>query len=479
MEQTNSNKTTWLRMLLHSVIYVACFASFTIVSLGTPAAGYEWLSLLPVAFAASYALVLAPSLKQELRVFNLVLTLMQFLRFVIMPMFLVYANYYGGRSPVAPLPETIQNATLLMVYELAILSLTIFILDQRIKRKPKRVQAKLTKRPQNGIYFLLFAVSIVSLLAFPSVIRKIGFFMPGAGGSTESASLLTAMVGFLFMVAKQLFFLIVIWYCHQKYETTGKNRFVWFAALAVFVNIGIFMGTNRADIVITAIASILIFRQLFPHFFKHLFFGVCLIIPTMLSAIATFRKISSISDGGSKLIDYTDKLQVYLAGPYNVAIALETKHLFPEAGNLGVFFYDIFRPMIGIGSFIADWPIKYSSLYFNERYFFSDHMTQIIPMVGQGNLFFGPIFAPILGAAVICFAYYLHSKKLQSQNIEIYYILTLACARLGLMAGQNLTILINDLSFNLSLFLIVYWLNKKIVFTRQSRHQMVTNRGES
>ncbi|MBC2324674.1 hypothetical protein [Listeria booriae] len=478
MGQTNETNHFWLRTTMHWIIYIACFISFTVVSLGTKPAGYEWLAVLPVAYTACYGLVFAQSLKQELRVFNFVLIIMQFLRFVVMPMFLVYANYYGGRSPVAPLPESIEKAVLLMVYELAIISLTIFILDQRAKRK-KRVQSTLTKSPQNGFYYLFFGVSILSLLVFPSVFQKIGFFMPGSGSSAENGSIVTALVGFQFIVAKQIFFLIILWYCHKKHQETAKNRYVGLAASAVFINIGVFMGTNRADVVITAIASLLIFRQLFPKFFKHLLLSVSVIIPVMLTTIATFRKISSISDGGSRLIDYTDKLQVYLAGPYNVAMALETKHLFQESGNFSVFLYDVFRPMIGIGSIISEWPVKYSSLYFNERYFFSDHMTQIIPIVGEGNLFFGPIFAPLLGVAVICFAYFLHSKKIQSQNIEIYYILTLACARLGLMAGQNLTILVNDISFNLSLFLIVYWLNKKIIFTRQSRLEFIINRGES
>lgn len=477
MKQSSSKSHSGLLLILSIIIYAVCFVSFAVVSFGTKQAGYEWLAILPVTYAITYGLVFARSLRQELRVFNLVFILMEFLRFVIMPIFLVYANYYGGRSPVAPLPESIQKAILLMMYELCILALTIFILDQRVKRR-KIVQKPLTKRPQNSIYYFVFAVSALSLLAFPSVIHKIGFFMPGPGGSTDNASMITALVGFLFMVAKQIAFLIALWFFHNKYKATNRIRFVWFAAFAVFINIGIFMGTNRADVVITSIASLLIFRQLFPDFFKRMLISVSVIIPIMLSVIASFRKISSISDGGSKLIDFTDKLQVYLAGPYNVAIALETKHLFPEAGHFSVFLYDIFRPMIGVGSFIADWPIKYSSLYFNERYFFSDHMTQIIPMIGQGNLFFGFVFAPIIGVLVICFAYYLHTKKMQNQQIEIYYILTYALARLGMMAGQNATILMNDLSFNLSLFLIIYWLNKKIVFTRQSREKFVTTRGE-
>ncbi|EUJ25296.1 hypothetical protein [Listeria cornellensis] len=305
---------------------------------------------------------------------------------------------------------------------------------------------------------------IVSLLAFPSVIKKIGFFVPGTAGSLENTSTIATLISFLFLVAKQILFLLLTWLCYIKYQDTSKIKYVYLACLLLFLNIGTFIGTNRADIVITSIASLLTFRLLFPAFFKRVLLSTAIIIPVMLTAIASFRKISSISEGASKLVDYTDKMQVYLAGPYNVAIALEAKDLFPEAGNLSVLFYDIFRPMLGVGSLISDWSINYSSIYFNERYFFSDHMTQIIPMIGQGNLFFGLIFAPVIGVLVIVFAYYLQDKIKQTQQLEVYYILTYACARLGMMPGQNITILINDLSFSLILFLMFYFLNKHVRF---------------
>lgn len=60
---------------------------------------------------------------------------MQGLRFVIMPIFLVSVQYYGGRSPVAPLPSSIETAIWLMVYELIILTLVIFFLDQKYQKK--------------------------------------------------------------------------------------------------------------------------------------------------------------------------------------------------------------------------------------------------------------------------------------------------------------------------------------------------------
>ncbi|MBC1574025.1 oligosaccharide repeat unit polymerase [Listeria booriae] len=428
---------------------------------GTKAQGYEFVALLPVTYAICYSLVFAKSLNIELRVFNVIFTFMQGIRFVIMPIFLVYANYYGGRSPVAPLPSSIETAIWLMIYELSILSLTIFILDYKYKKVPIET-INLSKNPNYIMYIVMFILVVLGLLVFPSVIKKIGFFVPGSGGSEEDVSTFASLINFLFLAAKQIVFLLVIWFSYIKHQATQKKIYICMASIALFINIGTFTGTNRADIVITAVASLLIFKKLFPSFFKRVLLTTSIIVPFMLIVIASFRKISSISDGASKLIDYTDKMQVYLAGPYNVAIALETSSLYPESGNVSVLLYDIFRPMLGVGSLISDWPIKYSSIYFNERYFFSDHMTQIIPMIGQGNLFFGILLAPIIGVIVIMFAYFLQRKIRQTKQIEIYYILIYASARLGMMVGQNITILINDLSFSLILFLLFYFLNKHV-----------------
>lgn len=166
--------------------------------------------------------------------------------------------------------------------------------------------------------------------------------------------------------------------------------------------------------------------------------------------------------GRSELIDRTDFLQVYLGGPYNVAIAVDTKESYPEAGKAEVLFFDIFRPMIGVNFLVKNMDIKYSNIYFNHRIFKSDNRSQIIPMVGQSNLFFGALLSPLLSVLFILLAYTLNKFVNKSSNVLVYYFFVLSVARMGFLMGQNTMNMINDLSFNIFLFLIIYWLNNKI-----------------
>lgn len=122
--------------------------------------------------------------------------------------------------------------------------------------------------------------------------------------------------------------------------------------------------------------------------------------------------------------------------------------------------------MIGVNIFIKNLPIDYSVLYYNQRYFFSDKVTQILPMIGQGNLYFGYIGAPVITMTFISIAYYFQRVIERSHNIEICYFLTLATARMGFMLGQNTMNMVNDMSYNLLLFLFIYFLNKKIIYKK-------------
>ena len=55
----------------------------------------------------------------------------------------------------------------------------------------------------------------------------------------------------------------------------------------------------------------------------------------------------------------------------------------------------------------------------------------------------------------------------RSIDIEVYYFLSLVMIRLGFRWGQNTMNIINDLSMNLFLILIIYYINKKITVREQ------------
>jgi len=124
--------------------------------------------------------------------------------------------------------------------------------------------------------------------------------------------------------------------------------------------------------------------------------------------------------------------------------------------------FDFVRPMIGVNLLVKNLDIKYSNMYFNERLWRTDRRSQIIPMIGQGNLFLGPIFAPVFGLIFVYLAYWLVNKAYGMGDPLMFYFFTLSIARMGFLMGQNSMNMINDLSFNLFLFLVIYYANKRL-----------------
>lgn len=470
MVKLSKKKVMELIIIIFTIII--CLSSYIYISLKEMIPGYELLGLLPLMYMLSVAIVLIPSIFNDFKVFNLVLTVLSFLRYVILPFLIVYADYYGGRSPVPPTANHYDLALKLMLYELLALTLTILCLDTlRKHRKKKRIQATNEVKRSHSIFFYIVFVIVASIgvLVVPGALSSVSFLIPSERvvDVLKTSALSSILSLYLFMIAKQIVALILTWFFYKKYQATKNKVFVFLAVLVMMLNIGVFAGTNRSDLVICMISSLYILHKLFPKHFKKIAFFIVLSVGFIVLLIATVRQIASVSGDVSKLIDFTDTMQVYLGGPYNVAMALEMKDMFPEARHWSVLLYDIFRPMIGINVFIKDLPIDYSVLYYNRRYFFSDKVTQILPMIGQGTLYFGYIGAPIIMVGFVSIAYYFQKIMEQSRNLELVYFLTLATARMGFLLGQNTMNMVNDMSYNLLLFLFIYLLNKKIIYKKR------------
>ncbi|MBC1401789.1 hypothetical protein [Listeria booriae] len=435
------------------------------------ASGYERLYLLPLTFTISFLVVFSRVLFKRFKVFIVVFTVIGFARFVMLPYFIVFNDYYGGRSPEPPLAGSMETAIYLMVYELIVVTIAIGILDylQNRKYQPRDKKQPFDETKSYFGYTVFIVVAIVAAIGIPSVMSSISFFIPKPDlvDVMEGSNVMVMLGGYMFILAKQLVFIMVTWWAHKRHRATSQLLYVWIAIGALFANIGIFIGTNRSDIVLVAIVSLVTFQLLFPKYFKLVVLLVVAMLVGIILIMSTVRNIASISGGTSGITDFTDNLQVYFGGPYNVALALETKLIYPESQHWSVLFFDIFRPMIGVNMLVKDLPFEYSNIFFNQRYFYSDHATQILPMVGQGNLFFGYLLSPLLSVLVVCLAYFIQSKIDQTRSIEMFYFLTLVCTRMGMLMGQNTMNIINDLSYNLALFLIVYYVNRKIVYKKR------------
>lgn len=454
------------------VIGLAIFTSI-FININTTFQGYEWLYLLPLLYMLLFILILSPLLFYRFNTFLMSYTIVTFLRYIVLPFLIVKSGWYIGRSPVDPMASSFSTAIFLMMWELIVTTAAVAFFFSR----QKSLQVKLQKTTENRvvlpqstfIYVLYILFSLGVLAAVPEALNSFAFLMPrdnmidiGTGGFKIS------VVQFILITAKYLIFLLMMTALYRRYEKTHASIWIWLSFGVVLLNVTILFGDNRSDFLISAIASLYLFYRLFLKRALPFIFSTAVLLVVVFMNITSYRNTVSITGGENRLTDLTDMLQIYAGGPYNVAMALEVPLYFPNAATIGNFIYDLGRPIIGLNVFFKELQgFEFSNYLYNYRIYFSDHVAQIIPMVGQGNLYGGFLFAPLLNVAFVALVYMLYKIMCRHNQIELIFFLTIPITRMGFMMGQNAGILLNDISFVLLLNITLYLANHYIVLRRK------------
>ena len=418
--------------------------------------GYSWYFLHPLFFVPCYFLVLYKGFYfNPFRPFLFVFSIISTLRYVVLPLCITLLDYYGGRSPVEPLIESYEKAIFIMLWEILVCSALIFFIERKVKYTKNKSEFKLRK--SNFIYYIFIIFAFAMVLINPKSLLYINFIVPSLLDESVNTDFLTNFTVYIFLIAKALIFIIIL----NKCALSNKSHYYLLSMIFLLLNILIYWGTNKSDILIAGIASLLVFYKVYGIKTLKYLAPVCIGLFLILGTVNSFRETQSISAGQSKFLDRTDAIQAYTGGVYNVAIALEVEKFYPEASEFKVLLYDVFRPMIGPNLLLKDKEQIYSIIYFNNRIWTNvDRRSQIIPMVGQANLFLGFIFSPLFSMIFIGVAYIFEKIYFSTRYIEVYYFSALAILRLGFMLGQNTMNMINDLSMNLFLFFIIYSAHK-------------------
>ncbi len=449
---------------INLVVTIASFFAFATVLLLEEMPGYEYYFLHPVFFLVCYHLAFKYFIKSGVaRPFFLVFSLIGFLRFVILPVLVVISGYYAGRSHVEPASSSYSTAILLMLWEISVCSIIIFYFKKReivIGRLSQEREKIIFYDTRRHAFYILFALGVILLaVANPTGLATISFLAPRDADLDVSAiSSFDNLVAYSIIVAKTLLFIILLKFCAKKYRSSRSRFYLYLAFAGAFFNISIYWGTNRSDILIAAFASFLVLYDIFGRQVLRISLFGCAVLFFLLSAVTEKRDTITVTRGENALVDVADVFQAYTGGVYNVALAIETKDFFPEVSDRRVLLMDIFRPVIGINFLLKDVPQVYSNVFFNMRVWTHvERRSQILPMIGQGNIHFGYFFAPVFAICFLFFARFLEAKNAKGNDLEVVYFFNLALIRLGFMMGQNTMNMLNDISMNLFLFFIVYF----------------------
>ena len=250
----------------------------------------------------------------------------------------------------------------------------------------------------------------------------------------ESVDTLTAIITIFLNTSRILIYLIIVRWCMLNIHPKSPILSFIFVSIITIVNSLVFFGTNRADFVFNFIVNLVVLIYLYRKLGIGLSMILMTVLPIVVSNLSSYRNSTSITKGANKLIDFTDNIQVYLGGIYNVALSLDLQS---PNNSPWILLIDIFRSAFGPNLILKHISIVPSVNLFNNRIYLNDHVAQIIPMIGQSNLYLGHIFAPVLGVAFIFLAIFIVKEIIKVKRLELIYVLTLFSGRLGFVMAQN------------------------------------------
>ncbi len=443
--------------------------------------GYELLFLLPFSFGICFALFLAKTLVTKGSVFLWTFTVFAGVRYLVLPVLMVVQGMFSGYAYVPPQPDSIRTGLLLMVYELVVSSVVIKILFSKRTDAFQRLQSDTVSvdcSDGNLVYWLFIALSLFMLVLKPSALWRLSFFTDFSYGRTagESRGFIELLTTHFLILSKLLLFFIVIKKCRVLYNKTRRNIYVIFSLIMSIFNIGIFVGINRKQIVMNAISSLNVLRIAFPKKRRMITILILALAFVIVFQLTAFRFSATTAQAISKLLNRLGAmLQVYFSGPYNMALAVETRLMFSDSISFKNYLYDLGRPFFGIGYFLKQTDMLISTDYFNHRVSVGGLLRsdQIIPITGQGLLHFGYVLSPAYLVIAIILGFYFEKKLKEELDFEKQYMYCLFCVMLGQAMGVNMIIITNVMTFQGVMFLVIHSVNKRVSVSRKSNRKMV------
>ena len=173
----------------------------------------------------------------------------------------------------------------------------------------------------------------------------------------------------------------------------------------------------------------------------------------------------SLYHSAGPLENFNTDIQIYFSGLTNVGHALEEAFVF-KSFDLSSIMSDLTHSVVFINGFFQD---RHSALtLFNNMFYKSTGLNdQIIPMIGQGYLYFGPILAPILSVIGILIIMYLDRMIFNTKSVFSLYILSYFCLKFSLFFMSNATILISFFTNFILILLLIAYLNNKVSYKKE------------
>src|SRR5699024_103622 len=271
--------------------------------------GYNLIFLHPLVYLTVFVLVLSKAtFGKRIRIFFLIFSFNGFLRYVLLPFFIVMSGYYGGRSRIPPSIISIRLAVILMIYEMIIVGIVLFIYENK-RKATSNLNIKNSNKDTNTFYYIFIFITLVVLFIRPSVFNQISFLIPSFG--RVELNTFDNFILYSFNISKNLLYILFIKYLYRQYKIKKSEVYIILSIIFSLINTIIYVGSSRIDVIFPAVVSIIILMYFYRfRVLKYVFIIVPIVI-FIFSAMTEYRNYSSITGNTNYLIEITDILQVY------------------------------------------------------------------------------------------------------------------------------------------------------------------------
>ncbi|MBD8004259.1 hypothetical protein [Bacillus norwichensis] len=434
--------------------------------------GMELFPLVPLVFGVSYFF----NTRMSKHIFNniglLGLNITMIIRYLVTPLFMWYEGYYVHLGASLNSHEY-KIATFLMLLEIIVIMFVFRLFSEKYYEGINRDSTfnKSLKINTNHIFitslFLMFSLLII--IRFPALLDRYSFVFTA---SEFTKSDLNIPFGSLLMTIAQfgllLFALSILNFLYHRYLIKGAKSLIYISMFVVILTSSFIVGTSRFSIVVPMVAGMYLITRLYPSHKKniYIFFGIVISFLVLLTTLIKqfglnlLTKVNNSTNTGLDTV--SSNLQLYFSGIHNVAVSVKARDLFKDSIDFSTIYSDLF-------SSVALLSEKFHSNFGGMRMFnysFYNHTNstdQILPMIGQGYLYFGFVFSPILVILFMWLMMFFDKKSREANTVFEVYIFAYASVRLGLFMMGNAINLTSFMINTVLLLLIIIRLNKKIV----------------
>lgn len=402
--------------------------------------GYENIWILPLFYSLVSIFIYFPMLKKvKYPITTLGVILTEYLRCVILPLFISFSDLDPGMPYINPEPSNINISIILMCYELIVISIFLFFITEKTSYKKYSFDSlksnRLTLKGNRLIYFIISVVAFLLLVTVGIPQNLINFLyikidqVGVRNGDEENTNFI--LIRQFIQIGLFLTFLLSVSYFKEKYKKDMRKINFLIPVFFAFLNIAIIIGERRTNQIYISFLCALILVLSYPSLRRKIITYISLFAGTILIFMSIYKFSyafiygsygEAINNSNYSFNEISKLLQIYFFGPENIAAILELKR------NVQISFdnliFDIGRSTFGISFLLKSSDYTLTSEIFNTFIYGESRANgQVISSIGYSLIYFGFLFTPLFTIINVWFSLFIEKNLYKSESYESIYLL--------------------------------------------------------